>query len=461
MTGNRTVRGQSSARIREVDLRRQRFGVTMFFAVGGFLFAGWAVRIPAIKSQVEASLSALGLALLAMTAAAVATMAATGWLCARYGNRRVLIAAGLLLSMTVVPPTLADTAVELGMSLVPFGAAFGAIDVAVNSVAVDVIAQLRRPVMPALHAANSIGSLAGAGSGALLAQHLTPLWHMLLTAPLGLVMTLLAARLLGASGPARLPQHQAALDISPRRLQGNTIRAIGLFGVIGFCAAYSQGGLDGWVPLHLTASLDAKQTVAAAGYAIVQGALVIGRLTGARLLERWGQTRVLVAGGLISTSGTLLVAWTSHLGLAMLGLAATGLGLANIFPVAMARAGQVGGSHGVAAAATLGYAGIMLAPPTIGFLAAANGLSAGLTLIAALTAVTVAANGASAVFADRPNQPPGPAWRALGRDALRHRRRPPRGGRQRPGGEGRAEVPVVTRPNPSNDQLRCGRGGST
>ncbi|MFB7507177.1 MFS transporter, partial [Streptomyces broussonetiae] len=45
-------------------LIRLRTALTAFFALDGFIFAGWVVRIPAIKEQTHASASDLGLALL-------------------------------------------------------------------------------------------------------------------------------------------------------------------------------------------------------------------------------------------------------------------------------------------------------------------------------------------------------------------------------------------------------------
>ena len=55
------------------SLNRLRIALTVFFALDGFVFAGWVVRIPAIKEQTDASASALGLALLGVSAGAVGT----------------------------------------------------------------------------------------------------------------------------------------------------------------------------------------------------------------------------------------------------------------------------------------------------------------------------------------------------------------------------------------------------
>lgn len=371
------------------SLVQVRIAITLFFALGGFVFAGWAVRIPAVKQQIDASPGILGLALLALSASAVATMSVSGAVCRRFGSQRVTVVAGLLLCTTVVLPTLAHSAVVLGMALLVFGVAYGGIDVAINSVAVDLVAALRRPIMPSLHAANSIGSLAGAGLGGLLATYLSPTAHMLLTLPVGVLVTLMAGRMLLANPIAPHGGQAAAATAAERTAKPTITVGVLIFGVIGLCAAYSQGGLDNWVPLHLTGDLRTSAGVAAVGYAIVQGTMAVGRLSGVALVERFNRTRVMVVGGALACAGTLLGALSPVVWLAFVGLAATGIGLANIFPLAMGGAGAIGGPGGVAVAATLGYAGILLAPPTIGFLADQFGLRIALLMIALMVAIAV------------------------------------------------------------------------
>lgn len=114
--------------------------------------------------------------------------------------------------------------------------------------------------------------------------------------------------------------------------------------------------------------------------------MTVGRLSGTALLERLGQTRTLVAGGALAALGMLLGALAPTTWLALLGFAVTGLGLANIFPVAVARAGALAGPSGVAAASTLGYGGMLLGPPAIGFLADWFSLPVALTTVALLAA---------------------------------------------------------------------------
>ena len=85
-------------------LRRTRLLVTAFFALDGFLFANWVVRVPAVKAHVGASAGTLGLALLGISAGAVVTMMFAGALCSRFGNAPIIVGSATLMSLALMAP---------------------------------------------------------------------------------------------------------------------------------------------------------------------------------------------------------------------------------------------------------------------------------------------------------------------------------------------------------------------
>ncbi|MER5193898.1 MFS transporter [Streptomyces sp. NPDC002884] len=421
------------------DLVRLRIALTTFFALDGFVFAGWVVRIPAIKEQTGASPSTLGLALLGVSAGAVITMMFTGRLCSRYGSHPVTVVCAVLLSLSVTLPPLTHSAAALGAVLLLFGAAYGSINVAFNSAAVDLVAALRRPVMPTFHAAFSLGGMIGAGLGGLVAGSLSPTHHLLGLGIIGLLVTALTAPTLLRQEPPRPPEHATSgpADVSagppdaaagpahatsgptdatagpagatagpagatagpqdptpakaaPHRSAPRTRRLVVVFGLIALCTAYGEGALADWGALHLRQDLGSSAGVAAAGYSCFALAMTIGRLTGTTLLERLGHTRTVVLGGGVAAAGMLLGALAPALWAALLGYSIAGLGLANLFPVAVERAGALAGPSGVATASTLGYGGMLLGPPAIGFMADWFSLPAALTSVAVLAAAAAA-----------------------------------------------------------------------
>jgi MFS family permease len=422
------------------SLTRLRAAVTVFFTLDGFVFAGWVVRIPAVKEQTGASQSALGLALLGVSAGAVVTMTVTGRLCRRFGSPPVTVGAGVLLSLSVALPPLTRSAVALGGVLLVFGVAYGALNVAMNSAAVDVVTALRRPVMPGFHAAYSLGGMVGSGAGGLVAGHLSATRHLWALTATGLVVTALGGRTLlrcaspafgqpapgdaadTARGTARATGSESAAESQsttgpesatgretasarpradparprqggerePRRLAGHPRGLVVMFGLIALAICYGEGAMADWGALHLRQDLATGAGVAATGYGSFALAMALGRLTGTALLERLGRTRTLVAGGATAAVGMVLGSLAPSLWAALLGFGITGLGMANVFPIVMDRAGSLAGPSGVAAAATLGYAGMLLGPPAIGFMADWFSLPYALTSVALLAAVAAA-----------------------------------------------------------------------
>jgi MFS family permease len=401
---------------------RVRAAITAFFAMDGFVFASWAVRIPAVKAAVGASPAALGMALLGVSAGAIATMALTGALCRRFGSARLTVAGAAWLSLALLLPALARSAVALGLGLAVFGVGYGGLNVAMNSLAVDLVAFVRRPVMPSFHAAWSLGGLAGAALGGLAAPALGPLAHFSLVGLLGLAVTATCGRVIlstslpvarhdsaGEAGPVpgtgdgegagagtegaraeeEIPNGARLHAIAPARRPG-VWRAVLILGLIALCSTYGEGAVSDWGALHLREDLGAATGLAAAGYAAFALAEACGRLAGSTLLARLGQTRVLVYGALATFAGMITAALSPVLPLALAGFALAGLGVANAFPTAMARVGILAGPHGVAAASTLGYAGFLLGPPAIGFLAGVVSLSAALTTVSLLAVAAVA-----------------------------------------------------------------------
>jgi MFS family permease len=190
-----------------------------------------------------------------------------------------------------------------------------------------------------------------------------------------------------------------------------------LLGVIALCSTYGEGAISDWGALHLREDLGAAAGLAAAGYAAFALAEACGRLAGSWLLARLGQTRVLVFGSAVTCAGMLAAALSPSLPLALAGFALAGLGVANAFPTAMARVGSLAGPNGVATASTFGYAGFLLGPPVIGFLASAASLRAALTTVSLLALVAIAlarfaAPGRGGRKVPLPSGPGSEAWEA-------------------------------------------------
>lgn len=428
----------TAARAREAApdaaARRMRVLITGFFLLDGFVFANWVVRVPQVKAHVGASPGTLGLALLGVSIGAIATMTITGQLCGRFGTRAVTIATAVLLACSVALPALMPTVLSLGAALFVFGAAWGGMNVAMNSAAVEVIAELDKPIMPSFHAAYSLGGLLGSVVGGVVADFAGAATHLAFvgfaslaaTVALGVPMlrcpALASERRRGPAGaeaqaaatatepaanaaaldPGALdpaPHDPASRDSAARQARvreaaardAHTARRLTaivfIFSVIALCSSYGEGAMADWGALHLRTDLHTSASLAAAGYACFSVAMFLGRVSGSWILRTAGRTAVLAGGGVTACAGMLVAALVPSLPLALVGFVLVGIGLSNSFPATVGQAGVLRGPSGVATASTFGYGGFLTGPPLIGFLADQVGLPIALTSISVLAAV--------------------------------------------------------------------------
>src|SRR5579872_2573741 len=100
--------------------RRQRAALTAVFAMHGFVFANWAVRVPSVKQQTGASPTALGLALLGLSTGAVVAQLLAGPLVRQAGSRDVTVVSAAALCASVLLPPLAHSPGTLAAALLVF-----------------------------------------------------------------------------------------------------------------------------------------------------------------------------------------------------------------------------------------------------------------------------------------------------------------------------------------------------
>jgi MFS family permease len=131
-------------------------------------------------------------------------------------------------------------------------------------------------------------------------------------------------------------------------------------------------------------------------------ALVTARLFGVSLLARFGRVRTVQASALLAAIGITLFIVVPSPATAVIGAICWGLGAALGFPVGMSAASDdpIGASARISVVATVGYAGLLVGPPAVGFLAEHVGQLNALFLI--LVFVIIA--GLAAPVLRRPNE---------------------------------------------------------
>ena len=383
-----------------LELRRARIAVLGYFFVLGAATATWAARLPAIKASLHLRDGGLGLALFAVPAGSVLTLALSGRIVDAFGAARVMRIAGLLVAAALVAiglgPATGDLLVLIA-ALLWYGAVAGLLDVSMNTCGARLETGYGRPIMSSLHAGYSIAGLAGAGIGGISAWlALAPLPTFTAVALPLAVLVLLAARWVvlppvaaqAAAGPGdpspRPPPHH------PSRRQISVV--IWVLGLLALCGQLGEGAASDWSAIYLHADLGSPAALAACALAAFSITMAAGRVARDRLAARYGPVALVRASGLLAGAGLAagLLIGTPAAGIA--GFALLGLGLAGVFPQLVSSAARLDparAGRNIARIAAVAYLGLLCGPVAIGAAASGVGLRDAL-LIPAVLAVLVA-----------------------------------------------------------------------
>lgn len=368
-----------------VDRPATRLATRLSFLVAGFGMACWAPLVPFAKERLAVDDGVLGLLLLCLGIGSVAAMLLTGILSARYGSKPIIIAGGLGLAAILPFLTLASTPVTLAVTLLAFGAALGSIDVAMNIHAVEVERAAPQPLMSGFHAHFSIGGFIGSAvMTALLSLHVDALMSSLICSALMVIAMLIAWPRLLQSAQAQ----EGPLFVLPHGI----VLLLAALAAITFLV---EGALLDWGALLIVGAGLVKDAQGGIGYMLFSIAMTVGRLGGDAFTARVGDRATLVFGSLLAIAGFVVLLLAPVAALAMIGFILIGLGASNLVPVLFRGAGSqtvMPTGLAVASITTAGYAGVLLGPAGIGFIAEIAGLATAFAMLAALMAtVTLSA----------------------------------------------------------------------
>jgi predicted MFS family arabinose efflux permease len=355
-----------------------------FFAAG-FAMAAWAPLVPFAKGNAGVDEAGLGLMLLCLGLGSLVAMPVTGVLAARIGSRTLILGGGAGLVAVLPVLVLVGDPLALALALMAFGAALGTMDVAMNIHAVEVERAAPRPLMSGFHAMFSLGALVGAGGVTLLLTlGLAPVG-----AAAGASAVTLGCLIWAAPHLLRARGGEPAPFVLPR----GVVLWLAALAAITFLV---EGAMLDWGALLILAKGVLSQAQAGLGYMLFSVAMTIGRLTGDRIVAAAGPRRTLIAGGVLGVAGLALMVAAEGVWAVLAGFALVGFGASNIVPVLFSLTGRqnvMPSGLAVAAVVTVGYAGILIGPALIGFVADATGLPAAFGLLAVLLAMVPAATG--------------------------------------------------------------------
>ena len=379
------------------EIMRNRWGVSALFATNGFLMGAWAPQIPLLLTRHNITEGTLGLLILCLGLGAVGAMLFAGRLIAAHGSRRIAVGfawgAVPALALVVFAPNLW----VLTPLMVLMGAVIGTMDVAMNANAVLVERRLGRAIMSTSHGFWSLGGFVGGAAGSFVIAH----WGAQQQA---LIATVIAALMVAWAMQNMLhdtPEPRAK-DAPKHAL---IAKDLGLW-ILGLMALFSmvpEGAVLDWAAIYLSKELNAPLMQSGLGFALFAGAMAVMRFAGDRVRMRFGGVKTLRISAVTGAVGLFIAGMSPNGPLAIFGFAIAGLGVANLIPILFSAAGNRPGlpqGVGISTVTMVGYAGILIAPSAIGFVAEHIGFRITYITLAVILAVVASMAGRAAAADD-------------------------------------------------------------
>lgn len=378
------------------------------FAAFGAFWGTWGALLPLLRDQAGVTTAELGTALLFIGAGALPAMALAGRVHDKFGPRVSAVPLALLAVSGLMAGFVARDIFTLAGSMVLVGAASGATDVGINTMASEAESVSRRPVLLRSHGVFSASVVAASlGVGGLLeASGGAGVEHAFVVSAsvLGLAAVLVCLRSPNASPVShRISPSSVALP-RPRRA---VLMALVVVGAVGALAYAIENAFQSWGAVFVADTFAVGPGVAAMAPATFAAVAALARFVLAPL-SRSHPTAVLGIAGLIASFGSVVVAVSTSPVAAFTGVGIAAFGAAALFPTLLSQVTRhvPSPNRGVVTSLVAGvaYVGFLAGPACVGLVAGAASLRvallsvAGIALVFAFTAVWCASWASSAVL---------------------------------------------------------------
>lgn len=314
------------------DQRALRAVAVQFF-VNGALFASFIPRLPEIRDRVGISLAEIGLLMSIAGISGLVGSAVVGPAVSRFGTRWAMLAAGTLMSLSLLVIGLARSPLVLLAGLIVLQAFDVLMDVAMNLQGSWLSSRRHTPVMTRLHGLWSLGTVIGGVSASrVAAAGISISTHLIFAGGI-----LLAALGLASRNLLRVDEHpgngaiEAADNGILARRRFSPVLAI--FLLVGFFSIAVESTTIDWAAFRLTDDFAATTGLAALGYVAVAGGMTAGRFAGDLIAARQGETQLLTMSIMLAGGGLAVATLTPDKYLTLIGYAIAGLGTANMSPI--------------------------------------------------------------------------------------------------------------------------------
>ncbi|WP_431794241.1 MFS transporter [Bacillus altitudinis] len=352
--------------------------IIVIFTMSGISISTWFSRTPEVRDLLQADTGTMGLILLGLSVGSIVGLILSNVFVRKKGGRVAIVVSAFLMfigfSTLAIGAALSSTLiVTAGLFL--FGSGSGMCNVAMNLEGTEIEYQIKRTILPILHASFSIGTLIGAGAGILFIYlGVSVLIHLLTIALLFFLSILICTRFI-PHGTGKDSDETQTESVEASQTSWLNKRTISL-AMIALCLAFVEGSANDWIPLAMVDGYQVSHSMSTVIYALFLCGMISGRLVSGRFIDRFGRVLLLRVAILSAAAGLFLVILKISLVVCMISIFLWGLGASLGFPLTISAAGDDSryAVKRVSIVTLSGYTASLSGPPVLGLLANQVGL---------------------------------------------------------------------------------------
>ncbi|SPR94145.1 MFS transporter [Bacillus altitudinis] len=352
--------------------------IIVIFTMSGISISTWFSRTPEVRDLLQADTGTMGLILLGLSVGSIVGLILSNVFVRKKGGRVAIVVSAFLMfigfSTLAIGAALSSTLiVTAGLFL--FGSGSGMCNVAMNLEGTEIEYQIKRTILPILHASFSIGTLIGAGAGILFIYLGVSVLIHLLTIALLFFLSILICTLFIPHGTGKDQDETQTESVEASQTSWLNKRTISL-AMIALCLAFVEGSANDWIPLAMVDGYQVSHSMSTVIYALFLCGMISGRLLSGRFIDRFGRVLLLRVAILSAAAGLFLVILKISLVVCMISIFLWGLGASLGFPLTISAAGDDSryAVKRVSIVTLSGYTASLSGPPVLGLLANQVGL---------------------------------------------------------------------------------------
>ena len=352
--------------------------IAYYFAALGLCIGFWVARLPEIKEIHNLSNLLLGTVLVCAVFGAILCVPFVTLLNGYVGSRNSTLMAATFLFCCFPLIGLPNNGLSILMPatvLLGFGMSF--IDVSMNGQASLSETLFKKSLMGMFYGVYSIGSFIGVLiGGALASSNISILLSYIILGCFCIPFSFVSYYfLVPKSQEIAIHQNNVNISIDNTKPINDSNKLVLYLCIIGFLGNLAEGCFTDWSTVFFTEELQASPFLCTVGFATFACFLGLGRFCSDIVVQSFGSGKVLFVSGLTTSIGIALVILSPFtnvkIGIAVLGLALSGVGVSPVIPVVTSTSGKIPGrtpADVLGFTIPFSYIAFLVGPPLVGWL---------------------------------------------------------------------------------------------